>query len=35
MRSTSGPLALIGISAVALGSLLLVLGSRRKATGLR
>jgi hypothetical protein len=35
VRSTSGPLALTGIVSVALGSLLLVLSSRRKATGLR
>jgi hypothetical protein len=35
VRSTSGTLALVGITAVALGSLLLVLSSRRKATGLR
>jgi hypothetical protein len=35
VRSTSGPLALIGITSVVLGSILLVLSSRRKATGLR
>ena len=35
VRSTTGPLALVGITSLALGSLLLVLGSRRKASGLR
>lgn len=35
VRETSGRLALTGIASIALGSLLLVLSSRRKATGLR
>jgi hypothetical protein len=35
IRSTSGRLALVGITSLALGSLLVVLSSRRKATGLR
>jgi hypothetical protein len=34
-RSTSGPLAIVGITAIALGSLLLVLSSRRKMSGVR
>jgi hypothetical protein len=35
VRSTSGPLALVGITSIALGSLLLVLSSRRKMSGVR
>jgi hypothetical protein len=35
VRSTSGPLALVGITAIALGSFLLVLSSRRKMSGVR
>jgi hypothetical protein len=35
VRSTTGPLALVGITSVALGSLLLVLSSRRKMSGVR
>ncbi|MEY2452296.1 MAG: hypothetical protein QOD92_1870 [Acidimicrobiaceae bacterium] len=35
VRSTTGSLALVGITALTLGSVLLVLSSRRKATGVR
>jgi hypothetical protein len=35
VRSTSGPLAVVGITSLALGSVLLVLSSRRKMSGVR